>query len=158
MRGNLARTVRRGATRKRVQPGHLAAWPTLQTTGMNVQVVCTLDGELVWISDPIEGAHHDVFCLDESGVLATLDPRDWTGDKGYVGRDMVTPIKKTGEGELLDWQQTFNSAINGIRAVVERVIANVKNWRILHTDYRRPLGSFATTISAAIGLLFYSLA
>ena len=125
---------------------------------MNVQVVCTLDGELVWISDPIEGAHHDVFCLDVSGVLATLDPRDWTGDKGYVGRDMVTPIKKTGEGELLDWQLTFNSAINGIRAVVERVIANVKNWRILHTDYRRPLDSFATTISAAVGLLFYSLA
>jgi len=129
-----------------------------KTTGMNVQVVCTLDGELVWISDPIEGAHHDVFCLDESGVLATLDPGDWTGDKGYVGRDMVTPIKKTGEGELLDWQLTFNGAINGIRAVVERVIANVKNWRILHTDYRRPLDSFATTISAAVGLLFYSLA
>ena len=129
-----------------------------KTTGMNVQVACTLDGELVWISDPIEGAHHDVFCLDESGVLATLDPRDWTGDKGYVGRDMVTPIKKTGECEMLEWQKTFNSAINGIRAVVERVIANVKNWRILHTDYRRPLDSFASTISAAIGLLFYSLA
>jgi hypothetical protein len=105
-----------------------------KTTGMNVQVACTLDGELVWISDPIEGAHHDVFCLDESGVLATLDPRDWTGDKGYVGRDMVTPIKKTGECEMLEWQKTFNSAINGIRAVVERVIANVKNWRILHTE------------------------
>ena len=43
---------------------------------MNVQVVCTLDGELVWISDPAEGAHHDVFCLDESGVLQMLDPRD----------------------------------------------------------------------------------
>ena len=66
-----------------------------KTTGMNVQVVCTLDGELVWISDPIEGARHDVFCLDESGVLDTLNPRDWTGDKGYVGRGMITPIKKT---------------------------------------------------------------
>ena len=44
------------------------------------------------------------------------------------------------------------------QSFVERVIANVKNWRILHTDYRRPLGSFATTISAAVGLLFYSLA
>ena len=59
---------------------------------------------------------------------------------------------------MLDWQKTFNSAINRIRAVVERVIADVKNWRILHTDYRRPLDSFATTISAAIGLLFDSLA
>ena len=129
-----------------------------KTTGMNVQVVCTLDGELVWISDPIEGAHHDVFCLDESGVLQMLDPRDWTGDKGYVGRDMITPVKKINGGELLDWQKTFNSAINGIRAVIERVIAHLKNWRILHTDYRRPIDSFATTISAAVGLLFYSLA
>ena len=68
-----------------------------KTTGMNVQVVCTLDGELVWISDPIEGARHDVFCLDESGALHTLDPRDWTGDKGYVGRGMITPIKKIPE-------------------------------------------------------------
>ena len=45
-----------------------------KTTGMNVQVVCTLDGELVWISDPIAGARHDVFCLDESGALDTLTP------------------------------------------------------------------------------------
>jgi hypothetical protein len=42
--------------------------------------------------------------------------------------------------------------------VVERAIANIKNWRILHTDYRRPLDSFTTTISTTIGLLFYSLA
>ena len=41
---------------------------------------------------------------------------------------------------------------------VERVIAHLKNWRILHTDYRRPIDSFITTISAAIGLLFYSFA
>lgn len=128
------------------------------TTGMNVQVVCTLDGELVWISDPIEGARHDVFCLDESGALDGLDPSDWTGDKGYVGRNMLTPIKKTPTRGMLDWEKTFNTAINRIRAVVERVIANLKNWRILHTDYRRPLDTFRTTISAVIGLHFYQLA
>lgn len=129
-----------------------------KTTGMNVQVACTLDGELVWISDPVEGARHDVFCLDESGALDGTKPRDWTGDKGYVGRDMITPIKKTPGEELLDWQKTFNTAINKIRAVVERAIANLKNWRILHTDYRQPLGTFRTTISAAIGPHFYSMA
>lgn len=129
-----------------------------KTTGMNVQVVCTLEGELVWISDPIEGARHDVFCLDESGALATLNPQDWTGDKGYVGRGMVTPVKKISKKEpLLDWQKEFNTAINKIRAVVERVIANLKCWRILHTDYRRPLDTFKTTISAVIGLHFYSM-
>jgi hypothetical protein len=127
-----------------------------KTTGMNVQVVCTLDGALVWISDPVAGARHDVYCLDTSGALDGLDPRDWIGDKGYVGRSMITPIKKTADIELLDWQKTFNTAINKTRAVVERVIANLKNWRILHTDYRRPLDTFRTTISAAIGLMFYS--
>ena len=104
------------------------------TTGMNVQVVCTLEGELVWISDPVAGARHDVYCLDQSGVLDGLTPDAWTGDKGYVGRAMVTPIKKIEGVELLDWQKAFNTAINQTRAVVERVIANLKTWRILHTD------------------------
>jgi len=81
-----------------------------------------------------------------------------TGDKGYVGRDMITPFKKTRGQPLLDWQKAFNGAINKTRAVVERVIANLKNWRILHTDYRRPLGTFMMTISAVAGLQFYSLA
>ena len=74
-----------------------------------------------------------------------------------ISKAMITPIKKTTDTELLDWQKTFNTAINKTRAVVERVIANFKNWRILHADYRRPLDTFATTISAAIGLMFYSL-
>ena len=128
-----------------------------KTTGMNVQVVCTLEGELVWISDPVAGARHDVYCLDQSGALDGLVPDAWTGDKGYVGRGMVTPIKKIEGVELLDWQKAFNTAINQTRAAVERVIANLKTWRILHTDYRRPLGTFDTTISAVIGLQFYSL-
>lgn len=56
-----------------------------------------------------------------------LDPRDWTGDKGYVGRDMITPIKKINVRGLLDWQKDGNTAINRTRAVVERAIANLKN-------------------------------
>jgi hypothetical protein len=27
-----------------------------------------------------------------------------------------------------------------------------ETWRIMHTDYRRPLNTFATTISAVVGL------
>jgi hypothetical protein len=126
-----------------------------KTTGLNVQVVASLDGELAWISDPIEGCHHDVYCLDESGALDTLDPNDWTGDKGYIGRGLITPYRKPANGELLDWQKTFNTAINKTRAVIEQVISHIKNWRILHTDYRRPLGTFPTTISAVAGLIFW---
>jgi hypothetical protein len=129
-----------------------------QTTGLNVQVVCSLDGELSWISDPIDGARHDVYCLDESGALQTLDPGDWTGDKGFIGRGIVTPIKKMTHRDMLDWEQDFNKGINSIRATVERVIAHLKNWEILHRDYRRPLATFVNTISAVVALHFYTLA
>jgi DDE superfamily endonuclease len=65
-----------------------------KTTGMNVQVACTRAGKLAWISDPIEGSRHDSHCLNESGVLVTLDPADWMADKGYVGNGMITPFRK----------------------------------------------------------------
>ena len=51
-----------------------------KTTGLNVQVACTLSGDLAWISDPIDGSRHDTYC--ESGVLLALDPDNWIGDKG----------------------------------------------------------------------------
>jgi len=129
-----------------------------KTTGMNVQVACTLSGHLAWISDAIEGRHHDTYCLTESGVLLTVDPRNWMGDKGYVGNDMITPIKKPAHRDLLDWEKEFNTQVNKIRWVIEQVIANFKTWRIMHTDYRRPLKSFTQTISTVIALHFYKLA
>ena len=42
--------------------------------------------------------------------------------------------------------------------MIERVIAHFTTWRIMHTDYRRPLNTFATTISTVVGLYFYLLA
>jgi len=127
-----------------------------KTTGMNVQLACTLTGSLAWISDAVDGSRHDAYCLSESGVLLTLDPGKWVGDKGYVGRDMITPIKKPAHRELLDWEKEFNRQVNKIRYVIEQVIANFKTWRIMHTDYRRPLATFTTTISTVIALHFYA--
>ena len=129
-----------------------------KTTGLKVQVACTIYGQLAWISDPVNGSRHDNHGLGESGVLLTLDPENWIGDKGYVGNDMITPFKKPAGGELLDWQKEFNIQVNKIRWVIEQVISHFKNWRIMHTDYRRPIDTFATTISAVIGLHFYRMA
>ncbi len=125
------------------------------TTGLNLQVVCDLTGRLRWISDPADGCRHDSAALRGSGVLDGIDPGNWIGDKGYLGLDMLTPIRKPPGRELLDWEKEFNTAINGIRWRIEQTIANLKTWRILHTDYRRPLETFADTISAVIGLQFY---
>jgi DDE superfamily endonuclease len=129
-----------------------------KTTGMNVQVACTLGGLLTWISDPIGGRRHDTYCLNESGVLLTTQPDNWIGDKGYVGNGMITPIKKPKFRKLLDWEKEFNTQINKIRYVIEQVIANFKTWRIMHTDYRRPIETFSETISTVIALHFYAAA
>jgi hypothetical protein len=129
-----------------------------KTTGMNVQVACTLTGNLEWISDPIDGSRHDSHCLGESGVLTGVQPGKWIGDKGYVGNGMLTPIRKPAHRDLVHGEKEFNTQVNKIRWVVEQVIANFKTWRIMHTDYRRPLATFTTTISTVIALHFYAIA
>jgi len=74
-----------------------------KTTGMNVRVACTITGCLAWVSDPIPGSRHDNHCLGESGVLLSAGPRNWLGDKGYIGNNMLTPFRKPEGGDLLDW-------------------------------------------------------
>jgi hypothetical protein len=71
---------------------------------------------------------------------------------------MLTPLRKPEGGELLNWQKEFNEQINKIRYVIEQIIANFKTWRIMHTDYRRPLATFSETISAVVALHFYATA
>ena len=85
-----------------------------KTTGMNVQVACTLAGRLAWISDAISGNRHDTYCLSESGVLITLDPGNWIDDKGYVGNDMITPIKS--RRAAISWTGRKNSISKSTRS------------------------------------------
>lgn len=127
-----------------------------KTTGMNLQVIATLAGKLAWISDAVPGSRHDVACLDLSGALDGMDPGTWIGDKGYIGRQMITPIKKPAHRKLLDWEKEFNRQVNKTRATIERVIAHFKNWTIMHTDYRRPIHTFTNTISTVIALHFWA--
>ncbi|XGP79118.1 transposase [Actinokineospora auranticolor] len=127
-----------------------------RTTGFNVQVVCTLDGRLRWVSDPMPGARNDIVGLKASRILDGRDPSTWLGDKGYIGSGILTPIRKPRNREQPDWEKEFNRHHNSIRVVVERAIACLKTWRILHTDYRRPIDTFADAISAVVGLYFYA--
>ena len=120
--------------------------------GMNVQILVRLDGGFVWTSDPYPGSMHDVAALDASGLLEGMDPSGWIGDKGYIGRGMITPHKKPPNGELDEKAKEENRSVNKIRQVVERTIAHIKSWRILHTPYRRPLETFEQTITAALAL------
>ena len=48
----------------------------------------------MWASDPYPGSTHDVAAPGASGLLEEMDPSGWIGDKGYIGRGMITPHKK----------------------------------------------------------------
>ena len=52
-------------------------------------------------------------------------------------------------------EHDYNNQISSLRAPVERAVANLKTWRILFTDYRRPLKTFSSSFRAAIGLHFF---
>ncbi|WP_237197884.1 transposase family protein, partial [Rothia nasimurium] len=51
-------------------------------------------------------------------------------------------------------QKRNNRVVNRLRSVVERVIAHIKTWRILHTGFRRPLGLYGRVFSVVRGLVF----
>ena len=106
---------------------------------------------------PVYGSRHDNYCREESGALATTNPKNWIGDKGYIGNNMITPFRKPA-GASTDWQKEYNSEVNKIRWMIEQVISHFKNWTIMHIDYRRPLRTFETTIAAVVGLHFYRTA
>ena len=69
----------------------------------------------MWASDPYPGSMHDVAALDASGLLEGMDPSGWIGDKGYVGRGMITPHKKPPNGELSETAKEANRSVNRIR-------------------------------------------
>jgi hypothetical protein len=47
-----------------------------------------------------------------------------------------------------------HSQISPFRAPVEQLIAHFKNWKTLHTDYRRPYSTYHDAFDAACGLFF----
>jgi hypothetical protein len=126
-----------------------------KTTGHNHQVGGSLNGRLLFITDPLPGKTHDTRAFRENGLDKHLDLTNGFGDKGYIGTGLLTPFRKPPGGEILPWQKEFNATINSLRAAIERVIANVKTWRILHTDYRRPRRSYEITFRAVRGLIFF---
>jgi transposase len=130
-----------------------------KTTGFNSQVISNLAGDMIFVSEPVTGHNHDMTALRETETAEVIAAAfSAIGDKGYQGSGYITPIKKPQCRELLEWENEFNADVSRLRAPVERAIAHIKSWRILHTDYRRPLRTYLTSFRAAIGLYFFKLA
>lgn len=124
-----------------------------ERAGFNYQVICTLDGRFLAIIDSLPGAEHDVYAFRAHGLEKLLNSST-LADKGYVGLGLAS-LTECKPGQRLNREQRRNNRVlNGLRSVVERVIAQVKTWRILHTGFRRPLGFYGRVFSVVRGLVF----
>lgn len=128
-----------------------------KTTGHGSLIITTLTGHITYVSDPVAGNRHDMKKLTGSNVEKILKhANNVIGDKGFIGTDYITtPVRKPQDRDLYEREHDYNNQISSIRAPVERAVAHLKNWKILFTDYRRPLKTFRSSFGAAIGLYFF---
>ena len=128
-----------------------------KTTGHGSLIVTNLQGRITFVSEPVTGNRHDMAKLKGSAVEKILEKAGGVfGDKGLIGTDYITtPIRKPQCRQLQQWEHEWNNQVSSFRAPVERAVATLKTWRILFTDYRRPLTTFKSSFRAAIGLYFF---
>jgi hypothetical protein len=130
--------------------------------GFNVQVVASWHGRLVMTGDPLPGATHDAKAWHESGLAQRFAGRPHAdggpggfADTAYTGTGLCVPDRKPKGQPLTASAREFNRMIASHRASVERVIAHMKNWRILSTGYRGMLDRFPPYLDAVTKLEIY---
>jgi hypothetical protein len=99
---------------------------------MNLQVIASPDGHIVWVSGPLPGAVHDLTAARIWGIireLAASGPIVLAG-KGYTGAGdhIRTPYKGRNKPAS---QKDANRAHARLRGPGERANAQLKSWRIL---------------------------
>jgi hypothetical protein len=99
--------------------------------GMNLQVIASPDGTILWVSGALPGSVHHKKAEWVWGVLAELEAAGLItlADKGYQGTTHAKiPYRGKGKPES---QKEANRAHAKLRAPGERANALLKNWRIL---------------------------
>jgi hypothetical protein len=106
--------------------------------GMNLQVIASPDGDLLWVSGALPGSVHDKKAEWIWGVIAELEKAGiiTLADKGYQGSTWAkTPYKGKGKPES---QKEANRAHAKLRGPGERANAQLKTWHILRKLRCRP--------------------
>lgn len=112
-----------------------------QQSGVVVQVITSLTGELVWFSPALPGATHDTKAsriFDIAGA-ATITGAVVYADKGYVGANVdglgqqrntichMSRVYKNSDPSVKE----LNKIISSLRRVVETPFSRLKNYNIL---------------------------
>ena len=100
--------------------------------GMNLQVIATPGGDIVWVSGPLPGAVHDLTAARIWGIVRELAASGLVvlADKGYHGAGDHIRIPYRGRNKPAS-QKDANRAHAQLRAPGERANAQLKTWRIL---------------------------
>ncbi|WP_375378959.1 transposase family protein [Rothia dentocariosa] len=85
-----------------------------------------------------------------------LGPNDIVEIKAIWDSEYSPIQEKPPGGDLTNAEKSLNQQINNHRAVIERVIAQIRCWRVLLYTYRRPLASYQRVFSIVRGLIFRS--
>jgi hypothetical protein len=99
--------------------------------GMNLQVIASPNGDILWVSGALPGSVHDKKAEWVWGVLDELEKRGLVtlADKGYQGSTWAKiPYRGKNKPEA---QKEANRAHAKLRAPGERANAQLKSWRIL---------------------------
>jgi hypothetical protein len=99
--------------------------------GMNLQVIASPDGDILWVSGALPGSVHDKKAEWTWGVLDELEAAGLVtlADKGYRGSAHAKiPYRGKNKPEP---QKEANRAHAKLRAPGERANAQLKTWRIL---------------------------
>ena len=76
-------------------------------------MICTLDGRLLAITDPLPRARDDAYTFRTHGLDQFLDSST-LADKGYVGLGLATPTKRKPGVKLTKEQKRNNRVLNRI--------------------------------------------
>jgi DDE superfamily endonuclease/Helix-turn-helix of DDE superfamily endonuclease len=100
--------------------------------GMNLQVIATPGGQIVWVSGPLPGAVHDLTAARIWGIIRELAACGLVvlADKGYHGAGDPVRTPYRGRGKPAS-QKDANRAHARLRSPGKRANAQLKTWRIL---------------------------
>jgi DDE superfamily endonuclease/Helix-turn-helix of DDE superfamily endonuclease len=100
--------------------------------GMNLQVISSPAGDILWVSGPLPGSVHDLTAARIWGIIRQMSAAGLItlADKGYIGAGERVLVPYRGRGKPPS-QKAANSAHAKLRAPGERANAQLKTWQIL---------------------------
>jgi hypothetical protein len=123
--------------------------------GLNVQTVCSPDGELLWAAAPLPGATVDIAAARKAGIAEMLVSLIGVlADLGYLGWDeqVITGRRKPRGKEMPPAQRAANRLQAQLRSPGERGNARLKYWKVLASELRCRQGRCTAIVKAVLAL------